>query len=252
MKDFILSKKFIGPIIIIVLAIIAYKIIGYLISRATIKGKSKLDQKRRNTIIILFSNVIKYFIAAVSSIMILNIYGVDTTSIIAGLGVAGVVIGLAFQDALKDIISGINIIMDNYYVVGDLVKYSNFEGTVISFGLKTTKIKGKSGEVMTVANRNISSIINLSQKNTILFFEVTSNKDEKSEEVINEIIKDLSKIDYVDKEETKYLGIERIKTNNVTHTFQIKCLQEEDENLRRLVNKTIIEKFNKNNIEIKD
>ena len=54
MKDFILSKKFIGPIIIIVLAIIAYKIIGYLISRATIKGKSKLDQKRRNTIIILF------------------------------------------------------------------------------------------------------------------------------------------------------------------------------------------------------
>ena len=66
--------------------------------------------------------MIKYFIAAVSAIMILNIYGVDTTSIIAGLGVAGVVIGLAFQDALKDIISGINIIMDNYYVVGDLVK----------------------------------------------------------------------------------------------------------------------------------
>ena len=62
---------------------------------------------------------------------------------------------------------------------------------------------------MTVANRNISLIINLSQKNTILFFEVTTNKDEKSEEVINEIIKDLSKIDYVDKEETKYLGIEK-------------------------------------------
>ena len=142
MKDFILSKKFIGPIIIIVLAIIAYKIIGYLISRATIKGKSKLDQKKKHYYY-SFSNVIKYFIAAVSAIMILNIYGVDTTSIIAGLGVAGVVIGLAFQDALKDIISGINIIMDNYYVVGDLVKYSNFEGTVISFGLKTTKIKGK-------------------------------------------------------------------------------------------------------------
>ena len=47
MKDFILSKVY-CPIIIIVLAIIAYKIIGYLISRATIKGKSKLDQKKKH------------------------------------------------------------------------------------------------------------------------------------------------------------------------------------------------------------
>ncbi len=251
--NFLSSRKIFGPILIIFLAIISYKIIEYLIDKTTIKGKSQIDKKRRQTIIILFSNVIKYFIAAISSIIILNIYGVDTTSIIAGLGIAGVVIGLAFQDALKDIISGINIIMDNYYVVGDNVKYNNFEGTIISFGLKTTKIKSENGEVLTVANRNISSIINLSQKSTVMFFEITVGNDvEDIEQVIKEILYEIKKIRNVYSKESIYLGIERLKSTSLTHLFQVKCLQEKEKEIKRKINRIIIEKTKEKNIEIKD
>ena len=54
--------------------------------------------------------------------------------------------------------------MDNFYVVGDYVKYGDFTGQVISFGLKSTKIKDFNGNVMVVSNRNIDEIINLTVK----------------------------------------------------------------------------------------
>ena len=55
--------------------------------------------------------------------------------------------------------------MDNYFVVGDIVRYNDFTGEVIEFGLKNTKIKNVEGVVLVVANREISSVYNLSQKN---------------------------------------------------------------------------------------
>ena len=70
------------------------------------------------------------------TLILLNLYGVNTTSLIAGLGIAGAVLGLALQDALKDIFNGLSIIFDNYFVVGDLVDYNGFVGTVTDFGLK--------------------------------------------------------------------------------------------------------------------
>ena len=58
--------------------------------------------------------------------ILLNLYGVNTTSLIAGLGIAGVALAFGLQEALKDIVSGIGIIMDNYFVVGDVVDYNGF------------------------------------------------------------------------------------------------------------------------------
>src|SRR5574344_2282365 len=143
--NFIGSPKFYAPIIIILVSLIIYNIIGSLLDKATIKGKTELEKKKRKTIIILLHNITKYIIAIIAILSILNVYVINTTSILAGLGIVGVVIGLALQDALKDIIGGINIILDNFYVVGDYVKYGDFTGQVISFGLKSTKIKDFNG-----------------------------------------------------------------------------------------------------------
>lgn len=253
--EFFLSKKFIGPIIIIIVSIILYKVIEKIFKKANFRGKNELEKKRRNTIIILLLNIIKYLIVIIATIMILDIYGVDTTSIIAGLGIAGVVIGLAFQDALKDIISGINIIIDNYYVVGDIIKYNNFEGTVISFGLKTTKIKSDSGEVLTIANRNISAVSNLSQKNAVLYIEIPTSIENDQKLVIKaieSILDEIKKYDYVEKNESIYLGLEKITSTTINYLFKVKCTQGKEKELRRDINKKIIEVYQKNKIILKD
>lgn len=251
--DFIESPKFYGPIIISLIAWVIYSLIAKAIDKASIKGKTELEKKKRKTIIILFKNITKYVLMILVILSILNIYGVNTSSIVAGLGVIGAVIGLAFQDALKDIIGGINIIVDNYYVVGDLVKFDDFTGTIIEFGLKSTKIQNASGEVMIVANRNIDKIINLSQKKQVIFLKVPTayECDHKLvEKVLTKVADELGKEKDVVEKETEYLGIDSFESSSISYLLKIKCSQGSQFAIKRLALKLIKESYEKNNIKI--
>ena len=123
MLDFIKSEKFYMPIIYICLGILFYSLIVKLINSI---GKFDLQKgtfvdKRKNTIVTLVKSVIKYLIAIIVIILVLGIYGVNTTSLIASLGVVTAIIGLAFQDTIKDFLAGVFLIFDNAYAVGDTV-----------------------------------------------------------------------------------------------------------------------------------
>ena len=114
MIKFITNKLFYLPFVYIIIGILVYILISKAIkkiSKYNINNKG-LD-KRKTTIINLIRSIIQYIIAIIVIIMILNLYGVNTTSIIASLGVASLVIGLAFQDILKDIF--FNLYKVNYF-----------------------------------------------------------------------------------------------------------------------------------------
>ena len=170
--DFVLTKKVIGTLLTIIIAIILVKIFKNVVSKILIKGKTDYEAKRRKTIIELIGSIFKYIIYIIAGLIILDFYGVNTKSLIASIGVAGAVLGLALQDTLKDFISGISLILENYLAVGDTVTYNDFTGEVIELGLRVTKIKKASGEVMVIANRNIDTIVNLSQKKANLYLEI--------------------------------------------------------------------------------
>ena len=250
---FIKSSKFYGPIITIIGCVIIYHLIIGLLDKAVIVGKTDYDNKKRRTIIILFKNIVKYVMLILGLLIILNIYGVDTTSIITGLGVVGVVIGLALQDALKDIIGGINIIIDNYYVVGDLVTFNNFTGTVSEFGLKSTKIINANGETLIVANRNIDKIVNLSQKKVTLYLKIPTAYECNEKDVEKVLIKALDKIKKLDdvvSSECKYLGIDELADSSVNYMIQVKCEQGKQFATKRAVLAVIKDAYDSNDIKI--
>ena len=89
----------------------------------------------------LLKNITKYTVIIFLILAILTVYGVDVTSVLTGLGIVGVVLGLALQDLAKDIIAGFSIIFENQYAIGDTISINGFKGEVIFLGLKTTKIK---------------------------------------------------------------------------------------------------------------
>ena len=97
---FICSKEVIGTIIIIILTYIVYKIFYSIIDNATIKGKDELVKKRRKTFLLLAKNTIKYILIILMVLALLSLYGFNINSLLAGLGIAGVVLGLGVQDAL--------------------------------------------------------------------------------------------------------------------------------------------------------
>ena len=98
--EFIFQEKIITSVFIFLFTFILVKASKALIDKIFSKGKDSYEMKKRTTIVQLVSNIIKFFLYAIAIMMILDIYGVDTKGIIASLGIAGVVLGLALQDTV--------------------------------------------------------------------------------------------------------------------------------------------------------
>lgn len=250
--SFFLQEKVIGPIIIVIVGGILIKITTNAMTKLINRGKEGFERKRRNTIVKLINNIIKYFIYILIVIFVLNIYGVDTKSIIASLGVAGVILGFALQSTVEDLISGISIIMDNYFVVGDMVTFNNFTGEVIEMGLKSTKIRKLNGEVYVIANRNINSIINISQHKAGLFIEIPTayeEETEKVEKILKEVVEEAKKMPYVQKD-SKYLGLDKMTDSAINYAILIYCRQDLQWQIKRDILKMIKLAYEKENIKI--
>ncbi len=252
--DFFTQKKIYVTIFTILIAYIIYKAISLILIKGINKGKNAYERKKRITIINLFVNITKYLIIILAALTILNIYGVNIKAMVAGLGITATILGLALQDTFKDIINGINIIMENYFIVGDVVTYNNFTGTVQEFGLKSTKIRNVNGEVLMVANRNIMEIKNLSQKEQKVLIDVNVAYEEdtaKVEKIIKDkILPQIEKIENVKKNSTIYLGIDELADSAIKYLIQFECERDTQWQAQRDANKIILVELSKANIKI--
>ncbi|MCI8394870.1 MAG: mechanosensitive ion channel family protein [Bacilli bacterium] len=250
--EFFIQKQIIGPIIILVVGLLLIKIITHSMNKIFNYGEEGFERKRRVTIIELMNNIIKYFIYILMAIFILDLYGVDTKSIIASLGIAGVIFGFALQSTVEDLISGITIIMNNYFVIGDIVKYNDFTGEVIAMSLNCTKIRKSNGEVYIIANRNINSVINLSQHRAGMLLEIPTayeEETEKVEKILLQIVEEIKKMPFVYKE-SKYLGIEKLESSAIHYSILIYCRQDKQWQIKRDIWKKIKITYEKEKIKI--
>ena len=248
---FISKKEVYGIIFIVCAGYILYKCSGLIFAKVINSGKTEHEKKKRNTIIKLFQNIMKYIVFIVILLIILELYGVNTKSLIAGLGVVGAVLGLALQDTIKDLINGITILLDNFYVVGDTICYEGFTGEVIELGLKTTKVKALNGQVKIISNRNVTEVINLSQKSSCITLDIPTayeEKLEKVEDVLNQACLELKKR----KEITNalYIGINKLDDYSVNYAVRIWCKKGTQWDMERLALRTIKQYYDNNNISI--
>ena len=249
MLEFIKSDKFYGPIIYIVLGIIIYNVIKIVIGKIS---KNKRIDKKKITIISLIRNIIKYLILIFVVLGILSVYGVNTTGIIASLGVAGVIIGLAFQDVAADFLSGIFILFDDQYTIGDVVQINGFKGEVISFGLMSTKIKAASGEVLILSNSSFKEVINYSTCNTSLFINVDVSYDtdiDKLEKVLQKMEDEVLKIEGVISG-YKLLGVNEFCSSSIRYLVMMECKSGMQFQAKRDFNKILFRELKKAKIEI--
>lgn len=235
-----------------IIGLILNTILSRIVNRFTIRHKAASGKdKRKDTIIALVKNIFKYLILIFVVLGILKIYGVDTTSIIASLGVFAAVIGLAFQDILKDLLAGIAIIFDNKYAVGDTVEINGFKGTVISLGLRTTKIKAFSGEIKCIGNSSFSEVTNYNLSNADLFLKlnVAYNTDlEKLEKVLTDLKEDILKIENV-KDYTP-LGVDELGDSSIVYMIDVTCKAMTNAGVKRKVLRIVKDRFDKEGINI--
>ena len=247
---FFTNKKIYMSLAVIFIGVAIYRIIKASFNKISNNSRgTELINKKRKTYFRLFNNIIKYVILLIVVVLVLKIYGINVTSIIAGLGLASVIAGLALQDALKDIIMGFNIIVDSYFTVGDILKIDNIEGKVIELGLKTTKMKDiANGNIYTVANRNISSALVLSNE---LYLDVPLSYEldlKTAEKVLNKIADKIGKLESVD--ECKYLGLNEFNDSSISYKIKILTKPNIKFQTKRAANRIIKEELDANNISI--
>lgn len=121
-------------------------------------------EKRAKTlgqIIVTTGNIVIY---AVILLMVLTVFGVDIRPILAGAGVIGLAIGFGAQSLVKDFVSGLFILVENQYGIGDKVKIGSFEGQVIRITMRSTALKNDEGKIYYISNGSIKDVINVSQQ----------------------------------------------------------------------------------------
>jgi len=121
-------------------------------------------EKRAETlghIVVATGNIIIYVVVL---LMILNLFGVDIRPILAGVGVLGLAVGFGAQSLVKDFVSGLFILVENQYGIGDKVKIGNFEGKVIRITMRSTVLRDDDGKTFYISNGLIKDVINLSQQ----------------------------------------------------------------------------------------
>jgi small conductance mechanosensitive channel len=171
-------------IIIFVAAIIASRLISEILSRLlgrTIREDmypSKTDRdKRLKTLTNIITAVVTVGVWTIALLMILNVLGVNTAPLIASLGIASVALGFGAQSLVKDFMTGMFIIAENQYRVGDYVEIQNVKGTVKAVTLRTTVVTDDDGSVFHIPNGSIIVTGNHTMSNNKVSIELSATTD---------------------------------------------------------------------------
>ncbi|MBU0942174.1 MAG: mechanosensitive ion channel family protein [Bacteroidetes bacterium] len=157
-------------IFIIIGAIILNKIVTGFIEKAVRIAvrpdgisSQEAEEKRENTLIQIFNTTAKIGIIIIASLMVLEEFGVEIAPILAAAGIVGLAFGFGGQYLIRDIISGLFIILENQYRVGDIVSFDNASGTVQEISLRKTTLRDLDGTVHHIPHGEIKKVSNLSK-----------------------------------------------------------------------------------------
>lgn len=156
-------KDIILILIIVVISKILLDSLSHLMTKA-FKNKMDVDGYRKVRIETLSKNlytVIRFIVGFIIVMIILDMLGINTRSIIATAGIGGVAIAFGAQTLVKDIVTGVIIILDDTFRVGDWIKTAGVEGTVETLGMRHTKIRDYDGSLHTIPNSQITNVQNL-------------------------------------------------------------------------------------------
>ena len=193
-----------------------------------LKSVLKLRASRSDhdaTVATLLTGLIRYLAVIIAFIWGLHILGVNTTAVLAGAGIIGLIIGFGAQSLIEDIITGLFIIFEGQYKIGDIIVLDEFRGTVRSIGVRTTTIEDAGGNLKIVNNSDIRNLQNRSANKSVAICNVAVAYDtdlKKLEKTVNEALPKM----YAGNENIylsapRYLGVEELADSGINLKFVV-------------------------------
>lgn len=207
--------------------------------------------KKGGAIVNLTCSFIKYLAAIVIIFMILSAWGVNTTALLAGIGILSLIVGLGAQPLIEDIIAGLFIVFEKTFDVGDIIVVDNFRGVVKEIGIRTTKIEDAGGDIKVMNNSDLRTIINMTNELSLAICDVDVDYSESLERV-EEVLKD--NLDTIKhnvrsiQDGPRYLGVQELGQSGVKIRIIAECHESELFQTERDLNRQIKLIFDKNGI----
>lgn len=166
------------------------------VSEGTAQELSAVELKKRmDTLDDLGGRVVRFFVLAIASLMVLQTVHVEIGPAIAGLGIVGVAVGFGAQHLVRDYLNGALILIENQFSRGDIVSVAGVSGTVEDFSLRRTTLRDVDGIVHTVPNGEIRVASNLTRVWARVNLEVSvayATDIEKAIQVVDTVGRDMA------------------------------------------------------------
>ena len=117
---------------------------------------------RVRTLISLAKNILRYATILAAICIVLTIFNVDIVTILAGLGILALIIGFGAESLIADIVTGMFILIDNQYNIGDIIEVDGFRGTVTEINVRSTVLTDVGGNVKIINNSDMKNVLNRS------------------------------------------------------------------------------------------
>jgi MscS family membrane protein len=191
-----LARLYVGrTLLLIVVGSFAWGLIN-LLDYVIVRLDRSLNQRQRvvsHSVIYLGRRVLKAVISILAAILILDNWGFNMTTIIAGLGVGGIALALAAQQTIANVFGGVSVIGDAPVMVGDFGNFGGVIGTVEDIGLRSARIRTLHRTIVSIPNSAFAgmNLENFAVRDKILFNPTFTIKRATSKDQIRQLIKDL-------------------------------------------------------------
>lgn len=240
--------KWVQFILVLVIMVVLTELTKVLLSKIRVRNH------RIQTVITLFHSTIQYVAMILGLVWILRIAGVDVNTIFASVGIVALIVGFSAESLIADVITGLFMIFENQFNVGDVVEIDGYRGSVEQIGIRTISIRDSGDNVKIVNNSNIKNMINLSSNisKAVCTIGISYEDDlEQVEELLKTILDDIYEVHRdVFLKKPVYIGVQDFGDMALMLRFLAEVEEMHIFTGRRILNREIYLGLKKNGIKI--
>ena len=213
----------------------------------------KPKERKGLTLISLFSSLLHYVAALVILCWGLSILGVNVNAIVASVGIVALIVGFGAESLVADVVTGIFLLFENQYNVGDIVEVNGFRGTVKEIGIRTTSIMDTGDNIKIINNSEMKNILNRSDNVSRAVSDIAIPY-ETNLETLEAKIPELMQAIYAQRADVmlaapQYLGVQQLADSSVVLRFVVEVAEKDIYAGARILNRDLWLGFRKLGVE---
>lgn len=236
----------------IIIAVAFIQVVGgvLIVVLSLFKNKSG----RVGTMSTVLISIVKYSMRIIGFCWVLTIIGVNVSTIFASIGILALIIGFGAESLVADIVTGVFVLFENEYNIGDIIEVDGFRGTVTEIGIRTVSVQDSGGNIKIINNSDLKNIINRSNQKSTAVCDIGVAYETDLEEFDKLVIKIIDEITDRNPEAfksgIKYLGVQELGDFSITLRFVAEAEENKVFATRRLLNKELKTAFDRHNVSI--